>query len=574
MNEAQIPPQICCANDYCRGNFPGNKQGIQHTCHTCRGRVHPWCMGKEDIGEGVSDGSICAKCNGGEFSTEARNFSGIVAHPPGSLDLRLPPLSAPRAASGRNPSAATRRSSSTTSGRSLSAATGRSSSTTSGRPPSAATGRSSSTVSGRPLSAATGRSSSTTSGRPPSTATGRSSSTVSGRPLSAAMGRSSSTTSGRPPSAATGRSSSTVSGRPLSAATGRSSSTASGHPLSNKTSRVRLRSSKILAPLSSVCNDTSMIAAHPSWYVKGSIKSTSPDYYVIWEDLPVDKEGSSISEESRSFVEGNLKTFFQDTEDQKKILASAKSAWQNVEKASETARKVSSSRKRPGRRPPTTTGSKRTAATPTDDERRQSLNQLRTASLSQDREANTPQRNLDRYNFIHNFNTSGERAGRQSNRLQSPEQNQNTLDEELQNILEAEQQDHNILPEAFDADGNLLSNDNAIFDNFRYQFRDEEHEEPFSDLLDEDAIGGDGGIPPELEEHNFVGNVELKFKFENPEECGYGDFGPEKEQDIRWAPTDPRLVEEIPDNTWDTPLDCWMYTSGFDIATHSQLFQQ
>jgi len=98
-----------------------------------------------------------------------------------------------------------------------------------------------------------------------------------------------------------------------------------------------------------------MIAAHPSWYVKGSIKSTSPNYYVIWEALPVDKEGP---EESQSFLEGKLTTFFQDTEDLKKILASAKSAWQVVEKARETARKVCSTRKRPGHRPPTTTRSK------------------------------------------------------------------------------------------------------------------------------------------------------------------------------------------------------------------------
>ena len=77
------------ANDYGRGNFPGNKQGIQHTCHTCHGQVHPWCMGKEDIGEGLSDGSICAKCNGGQYSTKARIFSGVVPHPLRSLDLRF-----------------------------------------------------------------------------------------------------------------------------------------------------------------------------------------------------------------------------------------------------------------------------------------------------------------------------------------------------------------------------------------------------------------------------------------------------------------------------------------------------
>jgi len=101
-----------------------------------------------------------------------------------------------------------------------------------------------------------------------------------------------------PPSASSGRSSSTASGCPPSAAAGRPPSAALGrsHSKDNKTSRVRLRSSKILAPLSSACNDTSMIAAHPSWYVKGSIKSTSLNYYVIWEALPVDKEGPEESQ--------------------------------------------------------------------------------------------------------------------------------------------------------------------------------------------------------------------------------------------------------------------------------------
>ena len=64
--------QFCCAMNYCYGNNPGNDTEIQHRCRQFEGKVHPWCMGKEDMAsESLADGSICCKCNNGQYSEMA-----------------------------------------------------------------------------------------------------------------------------------------------------------------------------------------------------------------------------------------------------------------------------------------------------------------------------------------------------------------------------------------------------------------------------------------------------------------------------------------------------------------------
>ena len=96
-------------------------------------------------------------------------------------------------------------------------------------------------------------------------------------------------------------------------------------------------------------------------------------------------------------------------------------------------------------------------------------------------------------------------------------------------------------------------------------FWDQDHLEAFSNLLGEEEVGGDGGIPA-LDEEDEIEDVTLKFTYEDlTDEILEGpNFTTSKNDEFIWAPEKSSVRSDIPERTWELPLNCFMHVSGID----------